>query len=157
MSDTLNGKIERLVNSERHTPDNPDVYAIPGQNHIIDTINPQTDLTSVYGKTEAEVHAQEPLAVRMTWEQWRTAAVARQQTPITWTQVTEGKYQEMLEVLPPAYWSGGAFLVGEPWDHCFATGAPRFAAYIERAGRFYTASRPMTVKELRAFLTGGAK
>jgi len=32
-------------------------------------------------------------------------------------EVTEGRYIEMLEVLPPARWCGGAFLVGEPVDH----------------------------------------
>jgi len=132
------------------TTDYTEVYAVPGQNSIIDTINPDTGLTSVYGRTEADVLEREPGAVRMTWEAWQAAAVARQQTPIRWEITTERKYQEMLEVLPPAYWSGGAFLVGEPWDHCMATGRPRFAAYVERSGRYYTANRPVTMTELKA-------
>ena len=131
------------------TTDFTEVWAIPGENCIIDTINPDTGLTSVYGKDADAVLASEPKAVRMTWEAWRAEASARQQTPIRWELTTGRKYQEMLEVLPPALWIGGAFLVGEPWDHDFATGAPRFAAYVERSGRYYTASRPLTAAELR--------
>lgn len=134
---------------EKHL-DFAEVWAVPGENHIIDTIHPDTGLTSVYGKDAAAVLADNPGAVRMTWEAWRTEAAKRQQTPIRWERTTERKYQEMLEILPPAYWSGGAFLVGEPYDHDFATGAPRFQAYVQRGGWFYVASRPLTVKELKA-------
>ncbi len=127
-----------------------EVWAIPGAHSIIDTINPVTGLTSVYAKDAAAVLAEDPNAVRMSWQDWRAAAIARQQTPIRWIATTGSKYREMLEILPPALWLGGAFLVGEPWDHCHATGAPRFAAYVHRAGRYYVASRPMTCAELRA-------
>lgn len=129
-----------------------EVWAVPGANHIIDTINPITGLTSVYGKDAHAVLTENPNAVRMTWEVWRTAAAERQQTPITWQRTTARKYQEMLEVLPPAYWSGGAFLVGEPYDHDFATGAPRFQAYVQRGDYYFVASRPLTLKELKAEL-----
>lgn len=131
------------------TTDFTEVWAVPGEDHIIDTINPATGLTSVFGKAAEAVLADEPKAVRLTWEAWRAEASARQQTPIRWKMTTQAKYTEMLEVLPPALWIGGAFLVGEPWDHDFATGAPRFAAYLERYGQYYEASRPLTAAELR--------
>ena len=125
-----------------------EVWAVPGENHIIDTINPSTGLTTIFGKDAATVLAQEPNAVRMTWEAWRTEASARQQTPIHWEPTTEQQYREMLNVLPPAKWIGGAFLVGEPWDHDFATGRPRFAAYWHRHDAYLVASRPLTRIEL---------
>ena len=36
---------------------------------------------------------------------------------MTWKRTTEAKYDEMLEILPPALWTGLGFLVGEPLDH----------------------------------------
>ncbi len=86
---------------------------------------------------------------------------------LEWTETTAEKYDEMLNVLPPAAWIGGGFLVGEPWDHD-SSGRPRFEAYIHTAGKHYVSSRPITVNELRAIyatkyasvaaeLTGGAK
>lgn len=131
------------------TTDFLEVWAVPGENHIIDTINPISGLTSVFGKDSNTVLAAEPKAVRMTWHAWQAEASARQQTRIEWELTTADKYQEMLEVLPPAFWQDGAFLVGEPSDHHFATGRPRFAAYWERGGRHYAASRPVTLAELR--------
>jgi len=131
-------------------PAQPDVYAVPGRSSIIDTINPSTGRTAICGHTEAEVRAREPRAVRMTYADWQAAAVARQQGPIVWEATTREQYHEMLEILPPAVWIGGAFMVGEPMDHCFATGRPRFSAYWQRSGGEYvTASRPLTVAEFK--------
>jgi hypothetical protein len=134
-----------------------EVYAIPGHHNIIDGINPDTGLTCVNGDTAEQVAAREPLAVRMTWEAWRAEQIARQQTPIAWQPSTRAQYHEMLNVLPPALWIGGAFLVGEPMDHSHATGAPRFTAYkqtgsSEDFARYWVASRPLTVAEFRAEL-----
>lgn len=129
-----------------------EVYAVPGQNSIIDGINPETGLTCVYGRTEADVKRENPDAVRMTWDAWQTAAAERQHTPIRWSRTDEHKYREMLEVLPPAAWIGGAFLVGEPYDHDFTTGQPRFSGYWHRNGIYLVASRPITIAELRAEL-----
>lgn len=127
-------------------------WAVPGAGHIIDMIHPLTGLT-VYGhKTAADIAAQEPGAVRMTIADWVKAKAERQHTPITWAPTTVRQYHEMLEVLPPAMWSFGAFLVGEPMDHDAETGAPRFSAYFHEHGLYFVASRPMTRAELRAFL-----
>lgn len=127
-------------------------YAVPGERHIIDMIHPQTGL-SLYGHKSAEdVIAAHPNAVRMTLADWMKAKAASQHTPITWAPTTKERYHEMLEVLPPAMWRGGAFLVGEPDDHDAETGEPRFQGYYHEAGAYFVASRPMTRTELRAFL-----
>lgn len=124
-----------------------EVYAIPGKNHIIDAIDPATGLTMINGHTEEQVKAREPQAERMTYEAWQAAAVARQQTPITWGPTTREQYHEMLGILPPAFWKGGVFCVGEPTDHDFATGRPRFATYRYHGGEYQVASRPLTRAE----------
>ena len=129
-----------------------EVYAVPGAGHIIDVINPVTGLTCVYAKDLAAVLADNPGAVRMTWEAWRTEAADRQHTPISWHLTDEDTYQRMLEVLPPTLWIGGAFLVGEPDDHDFTTGQPRFRAYRCRGGVYTVANRPLTCAELRTVI-----
>jgi len=55
----------------------------------------------------------------------------------------------MLECVPPAYQRGARFLVGEPYDHCAATGAPRFHGYKQVGQRFYETTRPVTVREFK--------
>lgn len=138
-----------------------EVWAIPGKGSIIDAINPLTGLTVICGKDAAAVLAQDPTAVRMSWSDWQAAAITRQQTPITWARTSAKEYNQMLNILPPALWTGGAFLVGEPYDHCFATGAPRFTAYRELRGSgtydpiYLVASRPLTRAELRSELALG--
>ena len=104
-------------------------YAIPGADSIIDAIDPGTGRTIAFNQTEAEVLAREPFAVRMRISDYAAAKAARQQTPIAWTPSSAEQYHEMLEILPPAAWIGGYFLVGEPYDHCAATGRPRFTCY----------------------------
>lgn len=128
-----------------------DCYAVPGSDSLIDMIG-LDGLTVHYGKTAADIAAQEPEAVRMSVTDWLKAKAERQHTPITWDPTTAEKYQDMLEVLPPAMWGGDAFLVGEPDDHDASTGEPRFQAYRKRGDLFWVASRPMTRAELRAFL-----
>jgi hypothetical protein len=126
-----------------------EVWAIPGEHHIIDTIHPATGLTSINGDDEAGVTRRYPSAVRMTMEAWLAWKAAQQHTPITWEPTDKETYHEMLEVLPPALWIGGAFLVGEPMDHDATTGRPRFQGYWHRNGIYLVASRPMTCAELR--------
>lgn len=131
------------------------VYAVPGKPWIIDTINADTGLTRICGHTEADVLADEPLAVRISWEDWQQARSIDQRTPIVWSATSAKTYRYMLDVLPPALWIGGAFLVGEPTDHDALTGQPRFAAYWMRGSSpdfnyYLSASRPLTCAELRA-------
>lgn len=123
------------------------LYAVPGAHNIIDTIVEATGLTAVNGHTFEQVRAREPLATLYTWEEWRALQIERQQTPITWEPTTKAQYREMLEVLPPAFWQMDLFLVGEPMDHAYETGRPRFSAYWYRLGKYFTASRPITISE----------
>jgi hypothetical protein len=60
--------------------------------------------------------------------------------------VTKERYWEMLEILPPAVWLNGGFLVGEPWRHN-DEGLPMYAAFTTRNGRYYEHSEPMTVSD----------
>ncbi len=129
-------------------------YARPGEDSIVDLIDPETGLTSVYGQTFEQVLERYPNVVRVNLDDWTTARGQEQDTPIVWTVTTKEKYWEMLEVLPPALWIGGAFLVGEPTDHSYTTGRPRFAAYWQRGSSddfavYLVASRPLTTQELR--------
>lgn len=129
-----------------------EVYAVPGENHIIDMIHPVTGLTIYGGRDEASVKETYPGAVRMPYETWRAEAIASQDTPIVWQTTDEKSYIDMLEVLPPALWIGGAFLVGEPCDHSYATGAPRFQGFWHRGTEYLCSNRPITRAELRAAL-----
>jgi hypothetical protein len=130
-----------------------ELYAVPGADSMIDGINPQTGRTFIQHETEAEIVARYPGAVRMTWDAYQAAKIARQQTPITWAPTTQAHYDEMLNVLPPAAMWEGAFLVGEPSDHCAATGRPRYEACWQRGDAYFVGSRPMTRPELRHALT----
>lgn len=124
-------------------------YAVPGAHSVIDTIR-EDGLTFCMGHTEAEVLARYPGAVRMTQAAWHEAQVALQAAePLVWEPTTEEQYTESLEVLPPAYWHDGVFCVGEPMDHSYATGRPRFTTYREIHGAYTVASRPMTIAEVK--------
>jgi len=68
---------------------------------------------------------------------------------LEWMETTPEKYDEMLNVLPPAAWKGGGFLVGEPWDHG-SDGRPRFEAFIDTGGKYYVSSRPISLAEFNA-------
>jgi hypothetical protein len=74
---------------------------------------------------------------------------------LTFKEVDEARYDEMLGVLPPALWIGKGFLVGEPFDHrtCKATGrlTASFAAFIRYRGKYYESEEAMTAAEFRAF------
>lgn len=128
------------------------LYAVPGAHNIIDTIVDATGLTSVNGETFEQVLERYPLATLYTWDDWRAVQIKRQQTPITWEMSTYERYTEMLEILPPAFWRRGLFLVGEPMDHDYGTGQPRFTAYWQRGDRYLMASRPITIAEAESIV-----
>jgi hypothetical protein len=64
------------------------------------------------------------------------------------------RYNEMLELLPPALWLANRFLVGEPASHrrCTITKKvmPTYSAFFFAYRRYYE-SDPMTIPEFRAF------
>lgn len=69
-----------------------------------------------------------------------------------WKEISEYTYNDALKVLPPTLLSAGAFLVGEPTDHC-AEG-PRFAAYLQKEGRFWHLSEPITRADMLKIVKG---
>ena len=146
--------------------DSTECFAVPGDDSIIDCINPITDRSWINCETLEQIRERYPLAQRISLDYHCKEKAIRQNTPLQWTEVSRERYWEMMEVLPPAAYLPVAetgyfpnitqgFLVGEPWDHCAATGAPRFAAFIKRGhtgiqdsdAKFYEANRPMTRKE----------
>ena len=69
----------------------------------------------------------------------------------TFTETTEERYGEMLDVLPPAAYGNLGFLVGEPVTHrrCTVAGcyAPTYDAFMHWKGQYYASDEPMTVFE----------
>jgi hypothetical protein len=69
-------------------------------------------------------------------------------------EIDEARYNEVLEILPPALWLANRFLMGEAASHrkCKVTGktATTYSAFFAAFGRYYE-SDPMTVAEFRAF------
>lgn len=68
-------------------------------------------------------------------------------------EITAERYNEALEILPPALWLANRFLIGEPADHrrCTITKKvlPTYSASSLRTASYYE-SDPMTVPEFRA-------
>lgn len=147
--------ILRTIDQEckQMTTEFTEVFAIPGQSSIIDGIHPVTGLSLICGETLEQVRERHPGAQRMQWEDWRAARAAEQNSPVEWLASDAEQYHEMLNILPPAAWVAGAFLVGEPTDHDMATGCARFQMYRHRGEAYEASSRPVTVREFRAFTT----
>ena len=124
-------------------------YAEPGAGHIIDGIDAETGLTLINAETEAQVKERYPNAVRMEIDVFLAAKAEKQNAPVEWIETTLEKYDEMLGCLPPAVCNSGGFMVGEPHDHCAKTGKARFQAYVHIKGKYYAASRPMTIAEFK--------
>jgi hypothetical protein len=125
-------------------------FAVPGADHIIDVVNPDTFRTRVYGRTLEAVQATDPGAELVELDVFVAAKAARQDSaPRVWDEVTEQRYLDMLEALPPAAMKRGAFLVGEPDDHHAATGLPRFRCFKKEGSRHFRCSAPMTIREFR--------
>jgi hypothetical protein len=128
----------------------PKCFAVPGELSIIDTINPETGRSQINGENLEGIRRRYPRAEIVSLDDWTTQRAALQNTPVEWVETNEETFHEMLNVLPPAAWHGGAFLVGEASDHSYSTGRPRFQCYRECAGQFHASSRPMTHKEFVA-------
>ena len=73
-----------------------------------------------------------------------------------WQEVSEARYMEMLEILPPIFYAGGFFMQE-------ALNADLHDFFIKVGGKFYTSvlsinSTPQQIKEsLEAFLKGGVQ
>jgi len=69
----------------------------------------------------------------------------------TWKPVTQDRYDEMLNVLPPLRWNSLGFLVGEAYSErtCTETARPRqtFTALAKVGGQHFEALEALTVPE----------
>lgn len=146
---TANDKIVAYVDGQP-IKDPSECFAVRGLT-IIDVLNPDTGLTAIYGKKLEDCRKEKGYeqAERMTIDEFCRSKAEVQDTPVSWEPVTEETFDDMLNVLPPAYMGNGGFLVGEAWDHHALTGQPRYAAYRKHGGVYETASRPMTIKEFK--------
>lgn len=68
-----------------------------------------------------------------------------------WLSTTASRYDEMLNVLPPAEWKSGMFLVGEAMSHD-DDGSPYYTVYSRADGKYTVGSRPITVAEFNTLL-----
>jgi len=125
-------------------------FAEPGESNIVDWINPHTKKGWYSNETLEQVKLRYPKAEIVDFKKWIEAKAGKQHTPIAWCLSTEEQYDEMLNVLPPAAFHRGGFLVGEPDDHDCTSGQPRYTAYRRYGDKFYKANRPMTCKEFGA-------
>lgn len=154
---TLTAKIEKHLQNQITLQDCVDAFAVPGSDTLIDVIHPTTGKSLCYGETLEQIRVRYPGAEVIAVARFQVLKANRQDAPVQWLATTETEYDEMLGVLPPAFWQKGLFLVGEPWDHHAISGRPRYAAYRQLRGDYYKASRPMTVGECRTLLDNEAK
>jgi hypothetical protein len=144
---TLTEKIGSLLEKEQIKSTH--CFAVPGKDNVIDDVHPLTGRGTWSGETLDQIQLRHPGAAVVSWDDWKRAKAATQDAPVEWQECTEERYEEMMNVLPPAEYSRHGFLVGEPWDHHAMTGCPRYSAFIMRGCRHYASSRPMTVVEFR--------
>jgi hypothetical protein len=70
-------------------------------------------------------------------------------TQAKWKRVTEARYWEMLEILPPAMQTAHGFLVGEPWRHVMENGREvgAFMAFVRHGGEHFECSEALTARQ----------
>jgi len=148
----MNRGANKAKESYMNLTDCTQAFAVPGADSLIDLVNPATGRSICYDESLEQIQLRYPRAEVVEVARFQVEKANRQDGPIEWKETTEEEYQDMLNVLPPAFWERGLFLVGEPWDHHAISGKPRFAAYRQTGGKYWAASRPMTVGECRALL-----
>jgi len=129
-------------------------YASKARATIIDVLHPVTGLTVCFDRDLADVQREYPDAEEMSVDEFCAWKAQQQRAPITWEPTTAERFDEMLNVLPPAVMVRGGFLVGEAFDHDAGSGRPRYQGFRVRrdadGNETYTqGSRPMTVAEFR--------
>ena len=127
-------------------------YVRPNAHNLIDTINDATGLTLISQETFEEVRERYPDAVLVDVDEWQAEKQRQQLAPIEWQDTDKETYWEMLECLPPARMSRGAFLVGEPIDHLASTGEERYEMYRKIGDKYIVSSRPVTIAEFKSIV-----
>jgi len=128
-------------------------YVRPNAHHLIDTIEDATGLTTICNETLEQVRQRYPDAIVVDVDEWCAEKQRQQLAPIEWQETDEETYMEMLEVLPPERWEGGAFLVGEAMDHLASTGEVRYEMHRRTGGKYLVSSRPVTVAEFESIVS----
>lgn len=72
---------------------------------------------------------------------------------LDWQEVSQERYDEMLNVLPPIRWQGSAFLVGEPVDHDPETGRATYDGFIKIDGHCFATKRAVTEARFRGMIS----
>jgi len=70
-------------------------------------------------------------------------------TNVTWFEVSEKRFDDMLGALPPQVMRGGGFLLGEASDFN-SHGELTYLAFRQRGEIFEQATRPLTLAEFDA-------
>jgi len=122
----------------------------PGSTHIIDTINSDTGLSSICGESLEQVRQRCPKA-----EIWDFEQACEQIQSITYAttitapvEVTEERWWEMLNVLPPMRWRGGGDT--ESFMICEATTLDLHSIFCRIGDRYFELvnKRTMTHEEI---------
>lgn len=127
-----------------------EAFAAPGSHSIIDAIHPITGRGLYSNETLDQISIRYPGAEVVNLESWCAAKGEAQNSLVVWDEISEEQYDNWLECLPPAAMTRTGFLVGEPSDHHAVTGKARFQACIQKDGKHYASSRPMTRAEFNA-------
>lgn len=133
------------------------VFVSADRDTAIDAINPETGRSWYAGETLEQIQARYPGASIMSWDEYEAAKWAKENTPVKWVRISQARYDDLFECLPPRAVARSAFMVGEPTDHYGNGGSARFQACKEQRGRYYASSRPLTVAEFRELFGGMAR
>lgn len=110
------------------------------------------DGKTIYEKVSAEeALAKDPELRLIPMDQFCSEVGKVQDEPVKWSSIEDDDYYEKMNCLPPALTQSYGFLLGEPQDHHFVSGKPRFAAFLRlgtgNLARFLRSSRPLTASE----------
>lgn len=124
------------------------VFTEPNKTCIVNFCHPQMEQEKIQEELKT-LRINWPNTILMTWEEFDNQAYKLQNTELKMEEITEERYFELMECLPPAAMEHNKFLVGEPWDHCVKTGKPRFQMCVTSGGKHYASDRPVTKEEYK--------
>lgn len=86
-----------------------DCFYVPGQTHIIDTIDPTTGLSASFSESLEQIQQRYPNAEVWEWEKaFEEIQRITYETSITAPkEITEERFHEMLNILTPMKWRSG--------------------------------------------------
>ena len=82
-------------------------WYVPGETAVVDLIHPDDGLTLHFQECAAEIQARHPAAQRMAFDEaWKLAdAAGTERCKQDITEVTEARFMDALNVLPPVGWT----------------------------------------------------